>query len=60
MSDTVTYLRVGFVNFQNLEYEDIWMISIQNLDMSAGVCLTKIKKFCINYIPSYESYDNLQ
>ena len=36
------------------------MISIQILDKGAGVYLTKIKKFCINYIPSYESYDNLQ
>ena len=32
------------------------MISIQNLDTGAGVCLTKIKKFCINFLPSYESY----
>ena len=36
------------------------MISIQNLDTGARVCLTKIKKFSINYIPSYELYDNLQ
>ena len=36
------------------------MISIQILDTGARVCLTKIKKFCINYIPIYESYDNLQ
>ena len=32
------------------------MISIQNLDTSVGVYLTKIKKFCINFITSYESY----
>ena len=34
------------------------MISIQNLDTGAEVCLTKIKKFYINFIPSYESYNN--
>ena len=32
------------------------MISIQNLDMGEGVCLKKIKKFYINFIPLYESY----
>ena len=32
------------------------MISIQNLDKGVGVCLTKIKKFYINFIISYEPY----
>ena len=55
VSDIGTYLRVRFVNSQNLEY-DIEMISIQILDRGVGVCLTKLKKFYINFSPSYESY----
>ena len=44
--DTGTYLRVGFVNSQNLEYK-IRMISIQNLDTNVNNkwCLEKIKIF---------------